>query len=426
MNTRDGFTRLLDTWLAEEGVQSTPDYLDQALERTSKTGQRPAWLSPGRWLPVDTTINPRAYSLPPAARYALIAALLLIVAVAALVLFAGSQRHRVPAPFGPAANGRIYFDVDGAIVTTNADGSGRQTINVGVPAASAPYMSPDGTKFMFISVDPTTVAGGSVFVADADGSHPRKISGALALDIDPMFNPTWSPDGSQVAFSAFEGGHNQLFVANADGSGVRSLGDDKSFARTNPEWSPSGEWIAFESWQESLWADPGIEGFIAVIHPDGTGERRLATSPGSGEGFRGFQLWAPDTTNRIAYSTGTTTKPEGDAIAVMAVDSGIETILSDVPGTLEHRPAWSPDGSRIAFHQGDSIAVANADGSGRIVLGDTLSGPFGWSPDGTQVFGRSLDGLQIKAIDVAGKRPTIVIPFNGTEAGVFSWQRAAP
>ncbi|HEY6570739.1 MAG TPA: hypothetical protein VIZ22_10630 [Candidatus Limnocylindrales bacterium] len=422
MTTRDGFTRLVDTWLAEEGVQTTPDYLDEVLDRTSTSRQRPAWLSPGRWLPVDTTtLNPRAYSIPPAVRYGLVAVLLIIATVAALALYAGSQRPRVPAPFGPATNGRIYFDVDGAIVVTNADGSGRQTLDIGI-AASGPYLSPDGTSLAFVSVDPVDMAGDTIVVAGADGSNARPIAGAdLRLDIDPAFNPTWSPDGAELAFGAFHDGAFKLFVAKADGSGVRALGDRDLYGRQNPEWSTSGDWIAFMALPET--GDP----LLAVIRPDGSGERTLPTSPGAGDGFRGWQLWAPDDTNRLLYGIGNTADGLGDAMATMDVNAGTETILSDVAGTVEHRGAWSPDGKRIAFHLGDDIAVVNADGTGLVRLPDRLSGgSIGWSPDGEWIYGKSPSDREVSAIDASGKRPPIVILLDGAETGVFSWQRIAP
>lgn len=421
MTTRDGFTRLVDTWLAEEGVLTTPEYLDEVLVRTSAARQRPAWLSPGRWLPVDTTtLNPRAYSIPPVVRYGLLAALLIALVAGAVALYAGAQRHRVPAPFGPAANGRIYFDVDGAIVTANPDGSGRQTIEVGM-LASAPYLSPDGTKLAFVSVDPTNVDRDTFVVADADGSNPHKISGDLNLDIDPAFNPTWSPDGTRLAFASRHEGYDELFVANADGSGVKAIGDWSLYGRSNPEWSTSGDWIAFM-------ASPATGApFLAVIKPDGTREHRLPASDGAGDGFRGWQLWAPDLTNRLLYGIGNTADGEGDAMAIMDVDTGVESIVSDVPGTVEHRGAWSPDGKRIAFHLGDDIAVVNADGTGLVRLPDTLSsGSIGWSPDGEWIYGKSPSDRVISAIDASGKRPPIVVVLDGAETGVFSWQRTAP
>ena len=259
--------------------------------------------------------------------------------MAALVLYAGTQRHRVPAPFGPAANGRIYFDADGKIVTANADGTDRRTIDLG-GNASAPFLSPDGTKFAFVAVRPTVVAGGSVMVADADGSHPRKVSGDLRLDIDPTNNPSWSPDSSKLVFGAYHEGYDELFVASADGSSVRPLGSRDTYSRSNPEWSPSGDSILYTAWTGMA------SSVIGVIKPDGTGERTLSASAGAGDGFRGSQFWAPDNSNRILYGIGATPDILGNAMATMDVDTGVETVVSDVPGVVEHRGAWSPDATR--------------------------------------------------------------------------------
>jgi len=421
MTASDGFTRLVETWLREEGVPRTPDYAAVVLARTSTTRQRPAWLSPGRWLPMSTAMTLRLNAMRPTFRYVALAALLLVLAAAVVAVIAGTSQRRLPAPFGPAANGDVYFDVDGQIVAVNAANGNRRAIDVGMPNASGPYLSPDGTKFSFVTVDPAMVASSAFWVADKDGTHPRKLSGDLRMDIDPAFNPTWSPDSTQIVFGAVHEAVDELFIAAADGAGFRKVGDQGLDRWQNPEWSPSGEWIAFFD------ADPEGGLFISAIHPDGTGLKRLPASAGAGDGFRGFQLWAPDLSNRIVYGIGNTADGQGDAVATMDVDTGVETILSDVPGVTEHRAAWSPDGTRIAFHLGDAIAVINADGTGLVQLADHVgAGAIGWSPDGKRIFGSAGDSRNLVAIDASGATPPIVIPLDGTEAGVFSWQRLAP
>ena len=206
-----------------------------------------------------------------------------------------------------------------------------------------------------------------------------------------------------------------------------AIGNPDAYSRSNPAWSPSGEWIAYAAWMGS-----GAP-VIGVMRPDGTGEHVLPASAGAGAGLRGSQLWAPDLTNRLAYAIGVRNELDrtgynlGDAIATMEVDTGVETILSDVPGTVEHHPAWSPDGSQIAFHLGAQVAVVKADGTGRRVLEDVLStGPIGWSPDGSWVLGKSTHGDEVEAIDGVGDRAPVADPARWCGGGVFSWQRLAP
>ena len=57
MTLNDGFERTVSDWLDEQAGRGTPGYLDEALARTTRTRQRPAWSSLERWLPVDLTTN---------------------------------------------------------------------------------------------------------------------------------------------------------------------------------------------------------------------------------------------------------------------------------------------------------------------------------------------------------------------------------
>ena len=66
MTTNDVFGRNLSTWLHEDAEHHVPDHLAEVLQRTAVTRQRPAWSSLERWLPMDTTLRPRAVPLPPA------------------------------------------------------------------------------------------------------------------------------------------------------------------------------------------------------------------------------------------------------------------------------------------------------------------------------------------------------------------------
>ena len=94
--------RALPTILADLGAGPMPDYTDLLLARTARSRQRPAWVFPERWLPMDIATRPvRATAVP----WRLIGALALavLIAAAALAIYIGS-RARVPEPFGVAAS----------------------------------------------------------------------------------------------------------------------------------------------------------------------------------------------------------------------------------------------------------------------------------------------------------------------------------
>lgn len=87
------------------------------------------------------------------------------------------------------------------------------------------------------------------------------------------FGPTWSPDGSMLAFSMFEEGGSSINIVNADGTGFRQV-LEPSHDGVSPTWSPDGNWIAFEG--------GGERGDLFAVTTDGATVRQL-TDTGVGE-----------------------------------------------------------------------------------------------------------------------------------------------
>jgi TolB protein len=200
-----------------------------------------------------------------------------------------------------------------------------------------------------------------------------------------------SPDGKLVVMDSGGGEFppRNIYVMRSDGSSVRQL-TRGNYWETDPAWSPDGQWIVFATTR--CCATPHSSGRYALyaIRPDGSGLHRLDESAGN----ELAPAWSPDGT-RIAYvhTAADSTDPE---IWVMdANGSGAHAL------THEHRivdaVTWSPDGTQLAYishliDEGDwQIRVMQADGTGAHALyscsSPCTSGGYtlAWSPDGTAI-----------------------------------------
>jgi Tol biopolymer transport system component len=145
---------------------------------------------------------------------------------------------------------------------------------------SAPRFSPDGTKLAFVDSKPgvTPSGAGAVFVMNADGSDPVRITPwGYVFDI-----PSWSPDGQWIGFQKAYG---EIWVVHPDGTALHHILVDlpRGTGAASPSWSPDGAWIVF-----SLQRTNGAE--IYRVRPDGTGLTRVAETPG---GQYDTPDWAP-------------------------------------------------------------------------------------------------------------------------------------
>ena len=105
-------------------------------------------------------------------------------------------------------------------------------------------------------------------MADVDGSGTRNLTKTCRRRES---SPQWSPDGSKILFTRPTASRMQIFVMNADGTGVRRLTDGPDSNRT-PVWSPDGNLIAFVSAR-----DGNLELYVMDSH--GADETRLTRTP---------------------------------------------------------------------------------------------------------------------------------------------------
>jgi len=163
----------------------------------------------------------------------------------------------------------------------NIDGTGMKELTPRSVKTIHPNWHPDGTKLAYCTDDdlaPPRKNDADINVIDiATGKITTLITGGVNT------YPSWSPNGSQLAFRRMIGEMNsEVFIANSDGTGAKNLTNHPSFDGW-PSWSPDGTRIAFASNRNSSYQ-------IFTMNPDGSEVRLLANT----EGRATAPQWARD------------------------------------------------------------------------------------------------------------------------------------
>lgn len=257
------------------------------------------------------------------------------------------------------------------------DRSGLVRLTSDVKRDSAPILSPDGSRVVFERLDPVA-ANAEIWVVDSDGTNELPIT--LTSEFEDW--PSWSADGTRVMFvrSTISGGtivRSEIAIRDV-GRDARFLApsEDQIVIRRDadpgnwapgfvPTWSPDGSLVAFTSDMD------GTEQ-LYTIRVDGSGLTKLTTMGASGR-----PAWSPDSST-IAFRED---RIDGCIWLVDAVGSEPRSIST---GDCTDGPlAWSPDGTMIAWAGGGetaAIRVVDIDGTNpRQLTGDDLYGDLSWS-----------------------------------------------
>jgi WD40-like Beta Propeller Repeat len=248
-----------------------------------------------------------------------------------------------------------------SLFVARADGRERRQLGQTKPYAG-PYAawSPDSRRIVFVGTD-------GVHVVDADGRGDRRVDHSR-YDSDPA----WSSDGRSLAFVRSPTAVSKLVVWR---SGVeRAVAEAAGSCPLNFRWSPRGRWIAY-----------GSDG-LYLVRSDGRGRRRLVGACGSAD-----FAWSPNG-RWLAYSSDSA--PELDV--VHPDGSGQRRLLASATSDL----AWSADGHSLAFFAGPGLEVVDVANAALWVVGEAQR--FAWSPRGRLLAFSSGDGIGV--LDRAGKR----------------------
>jgi Tol biopolymer transport system component len=228
------------------------------------------------------------------------------------------------------------------VVVRNLDGSGRKSLVIGeAEGFFSMSWAPTGDRIAFARgmpfPKPGSKAAVEIEVIAPDGTQRQALTAQSGSNAFPSF----SPDGKRFVFSSTRDGPKNLYVMNADGTGVRRLTEGK-WTDTHANWSPTGEWIAFAGKR-----DP--EGFaIWLIRPDGTGLKKLigpnGTSMNNHPHFSPDGQWIVFASHRAGFAQEHISRPypgpPGDLFAIRIDGAGLVRLTHD--GFGNGVPAWGP------------------------------------------------------------------------------------
>lgn len=271
----------------------------------------------------------------------------------------------------------------GIFVISTLGGVAKQLTEFG----SHPVWSPDGQWLAFQGVsapglDAMPMGSSILWMVNSQGGEPRQLT-RVTNPPGSHFAPSWSPDGKRVAFLNYDTVSPQVWSIAVSGAESQAITKPSTGDKSWPIYAPDGHSIYFNR-GETLWKTPvSPDSGAAVGEPIkvadlGSTVIRNATLSPSGK-------W-------LAYSAYTSTD---NLISVpmspLTNDpAGSPSFLTNQPGTRHIAPAFSPDGSRIAFsvmRRGNTsnIWITDADG-GNLTQVTTEGGRFpSWYPDGKQL-----------------------------------------
>lgn len=297
----------------------------------------------------------------------------------------------------------IYGDMEmgnrgGARRPMDATGNFRMITSATDGACFQPAIDRQGEHVAFASTQHRETS--DIYIKRVGGATHRQLTHDPADDM----MPTFSPDGSMVAFTSNRHGNWNIFVMPTDGGPPRQITNDAD-DEIHPSFSPDGRQLVYcrhasRSGRWELW----------LVDLDSTGQQFL--------GYGLFPEWSPaPAPNRIVYQRARQRGSRLFSVWTLDIVNGEaihETEIVSAANAATMHPTWSPDGRRIAFvtvvqpdEQGEvprqaDVYVIDRDGTGRINLtnGQTLNLFPTWSAKGSVFFASDRAGnLNVFALE---------------------------
>ena len=194
-----------------------------------------------------------------------------------------------------------------------------------------PVYSPDGAKIVYMSMSDATGGDWELYVMNADGSNPVRLTDHEGWDGYAV----WAPDGKSVIFDREDSGKKESWFLDIASGKIRALGTYDGWMAIN-DWSDDGS---------TLLAFHEVDGQrdLYLLNTRGKVLRRLTDTPQSNEHDAHF---SPDETT-VAYSSGPK-DGSGTTLEIINLDSGESSVVVNSSGRA-YGVAWSPSGTQIAY-----------------------------------------------------------------------------
>jgi Tol biopolymer transport system component len=226
------------------------------------------------------------------------------------------------------------------------------------PPADATFPDQNGTIAFrrFLNEERTW---GAVFTIRPNGTRERQITFPDEGFVDR--NPDVSPDGLRIVFQREGEVSSEIWAVDIDGQHLTQLTHpdpgclpDKGTCDREPAWSPDGRRIAFSRDTGSI-EDENVG--LYLMKPDGTGVHQITQLDTPGQGFDHAAQFSPDGRQLVFERDNVRdAKPvNGIALWVLNLRTGAERRITPWRLTAGDTPDWSPDGTRILFH--DNVAA---------------------------------------------------------------------
>jgi dipeptidyl aminopeptidase/acylaminoacyl peptidase len=260
-----------------------------------------------------------------------------------------------------------------------ADGTGMHELAPGKPTSEPPVAgkgaadwSPDGTHIVFS----TSQNGGLIYETDVNGATPRLVSTGCPPTSCLEAFPAYSPDGKRIAFIRLTGIDGKTPVSGIVGIRDLATGQSSFLESTRagspeaelgaPDWSPDGLRLIYYKLPKDAQGKPTGGSAMYIVNTDGTALHKLDV----GNLIAGDPAWSPDGT-LIAFSTypihewaetGTGDVPE--TYIVRPDGTGLRALTANTGGA----PSWTADG-KIFYYSQRAMWLMDADGSNQTPIG---------------------------------------------------------